>query len=166
MQAAQQTIEYLRLEGTDLIFVATEALRKRKDMFPYTGPVPILGPRASTVDEQRMDEEIQRRRSELMALEQREALRHAPQNYTAVDIEATDDASHIGGTASDTPPQLSSRQQTILDAIAKIPGEEYVAPVFGRPAMPRIKDVREICGFEVSKEELAAAMRHLEAREA
>jgi len=32
---------YLRREGTDLIFVATDALLKRKDMKLYHGPVPF-----------------------------------------------------------------------------------------------------------------------------
>jgi hypothetical protein len=32
---------YLRREGTDMIFVATDALLKRKDMTPYNGPVPF-----------------------------------------------------------------------------------------------------------------------------
>jgi hypothetical protein len=36
-----ETPKYLRREGTDLIFVATDALLKRKDMKPYHGPVPF-----------------------------------------------------------------------------------------------------------------------------
>ena len=35
------TPRYLRREGTDLIFVATDALLKRKDMKPYLGPIPF-----------------------------------------------------------------------------------------------------------------------------
>ena len=45
---------YLRREGTDMIFVATDALLKRKDMKPYNGPVPCR--EESAMEMPRLDE--------------------------------------------------------------------------------------------------------------
>lgn len=50
------------------------------------------------------------------------------------------------------------RLDAIKKAILTIPVENYGKPGMGRPAMPKVKEVSEICGFKVSVDEVAAAM--------
>jgi hypothetical protein len=111
------TPRYLRREGTDLVFVATEALLGRKDMKPYYGPVPF------------------RKEAE------------APTQETVV-----------GKGAMST---MSGREDIIFGAVSSIPRESFVAPAFGRPARPRLEEVKDKTGFDVTLDEVLRVVRRL-----
>lgn len=112
------TPRYLRREGTDLIFVATDVLLKRKDMEPYHGPVPLRKEAQKAVREPAVDKGVE-------------------------------------NTATE-------REDIVLGVVKSVPRKFFVAPAFGRPSMPRLRDVRARCGFDVTVDEVVAAVKKLE----
>jgi hypothetical protein len=185
--SAQPQLRYLRREGTDLIFVETEALKQRRDMFPYHGPVPFPGPVAPTVDEQRIredgagkSEDVKRTEDEATLLEQFEKLRQENEELRrrltqSTEVQAEELPPETEGAEKPPSPMhprlpsleaiSSAREQMILDAVRTIPKEAWSVPGDGRPLMPKIRDVRIACGFEVGRDELIAVVRRIEESE-
>ena len=126
------TLKYLRREGTDLVFVWTPTLAERSDMRPYYGPVPLVN--------ENLSED-----SKVVQVAQKVTEALAPLNAQEV-----------------TAPPLSTREEKILEIVKSIPRESFVAPAFGRPAMPRLDEVKEKCGFDVSVDEVVSAVNKLE----
>lgn len=62
-------------------------------------------------------------------------------------------------------PKDPGREGAIIEAIKSIPKKSYVAPAFGRPSLPALKDVEEITGFKVLVDEVVAAVKKLPASE-
>lgn len=56
------------------------------------------------------------------------------------------------------PLTAEERMAKIKEAIPKIPKERWTKPLMGNPSMPKINDLRGLCGFKVTIDELKAAM--------
>lgn len=57
-------------------------------------------------------------------------------------------------------PEMSADERllTVKAAVLTIPVEQYGKAGFGRPAMPKVKDISEIVGFDATVDEVVAAM--------
>lgn len=56
----------------------------------------------------------------------------------------------------------SERAAKIRVAVLAVPEEQYGKAGFGRPALPKVKDISETVGFDVTVDEIATAMNSKE----
>lgn len=119
--------------GNIEVFAYSEFLAARGDMKPYDGPLPGVNVTAAAVV--------------------------AAPDATSPATPAAAGSDTTTDYAKQAKDETLTREARILSAVKSIPVTAYGNPAAGRPAMPRVGDVRTACDIkEVTVEEVLAAV--------